>query len=57
MADIGRPAKPVFESLLKRGVIIRSGHVLGMPSCVRVSVGTDEELKVFVEEFRTVMSS
>lgn len=57
MADIGRPAKPVFESLLKRGVIIRSGHVLGMPNCVRVSVGTDEELAVFVEEFRTVMSS
>jgi histidinol-phosphate aminotransferase len=57
MADIGRPAKPVFESLLKHGVIIRSGHVLGMPNCVRVSVGTDEELEVFVEEFRTVMSS
>jgi histidinol-phosphate aminotransferase len=55
MADIGRPAQPVFQALLERGVITRSGHVLGMPHCLRVSVGTPDEISIFVEEFRTVM--
>jgi histidinol-phosphate aminotransferase len=56
MADIGRPAQPVFQALLERGVITRSGHVLGMPNCLRVSVGTPNEISIFVEEFRAVMA-
>ncbi|HZH99326.1 MAG TPA: aminotransferase class I/II-fold pyridoxal phosphate-dependent enzyme, partial [Fimbriimonadaceae bacterium] len=54
-ADLKRPARPVFEALLRRGVIIRSGEAFGTPTCVRVSVGTDEEIDIFVEEFRNVM--
>lgn len=56
MADIGRPAQPVFQALLERGVITRSGHVLGMPNCLRVSVGTAEELDVFIAAYREVMA-
>lgn len=49
--DLGQPAKPVFEALLKQGVIVRSGHVLGMPNHLRVSIGTEEEVDVFLKAF------
>lgn len=55
-ADLGRPARPIFEALLKRGVITRPGDLLGNANCLRVSVGTQEELGIFVEEFRAVMA-
>ena len=55
-ADLGRPARPIFQALLERGVITRSGDALGNPTCLRVSVGTEEEMKIFVEELRNVLS-
>jgi len=54
-ADIGRPAQPVFQSLLEQGVIVRSGHVLGCPTALRVSIGTPEENSTFVEVFDVAM--
>lgn len=55
-ADLGRPARPVFQALLERGIITRPGDVLGDPNCLRVSVGTEEEMKIFVEALETVLS-
>jgi len=55
-ADLGRPARPVFQALLERGVITRPGDVLGNPNCLRVSVGTEEEMQIFVKELEIVMS-
>ena len=55
-ADLGRPARPVFQALLERGVITRPGDVLGNPTCLRVSVGTEEEMNIFVEKLEEVMS-
>ncbi|HJP83381.1 MAG TPA: histidinol-phosphate transaminase, partial [Fimbriimonadaceae bacterium] len=43
-ADLGRPSRPIFERLLELGVIVRPGDVLGAPNCLRVSVGTTEEI-------------
>ena len=56
MADLGRPARPVFQALLEKGVITRSGDVLGMPNCLRVSVGTDEEVGIFIEELTKILA-
>lgn len=55
LADMGEPAKPLFEALLRKGVIVRSGHVLGLPNCLRISVGTDAEMVRFVEALEAVM--
>ncbi len=55
-ADLGRPARPVFQALLERGVITRPGDVLGNPNCLRVSVGTEEEMKIFATELENTMS-
>ena len=56
-ADLGRPARPVFQALLERGVITRPGDVLGNPNCLRVSVGTEEEMQIFVEQLEIVMNA
>ncbi len=50
--DLGRPAKPLFEALLKEGIISRCGDVLGMPHHLRVSIGTEEEMGIFLEAFK-----
>ncbi len=46
-ADLGRPARPVFQALLEHGIIVRPGDILGNEYAVRVSVGTPEDLDVF----------
>ncbi len=55
-ADLGMPARPIFQALLERGVITRSGDALGNPTCLRVSVGTEEEMNIFADELKKVMS-
>lgn len=57
LVDVREPAQPVFEALLREGVIVRGGHVLGLPTCLRVSIGTDTEVDRFVEAFRAVMEA
>ncbi len=54
-ADLHRPAGPIFHALMQRGIIIRSGEMFGTPNCIRVSVGTDDEVSQFVEAIQAVM--
>ena len=37
------------DELLKRGVVIRPLKAFGLPACVRISSGTDEENQIFVD--------
>jgi histidinol-phosphate aminotransferase len=41
-ADFGRPAGPLNEALLRRGVIVRPQGGSGFPTALRISVGTPE---------------
>lgn len=43
--DVGRDAGPVSDALLRRGVIVRPLAAWGLPSCVRISVGTAGEIE------------
>lgn len=54
--DTGCDAKTVFEKLLEKGYIVKGGHVLGMPNCLRVTIGTKEECEGFAEALRQVLS-
>ena len=42
-ADIGEDATPLFESLLREGVIVRPLAGFGAPEAVRITVGTAED--------------
>jgi len=56
-ADMGQEADPLFQALLRKGVIVRSGRHVGHPHFLRVSVGTPEELQVFATELSAVLKS
>lgn len=49
LLDTGRPADEVFQFLLHRGVIVRSGTALGYPTFIRVTVGTPEQNQRFLD--------
>jgi histidinol-phosphate aminotransferase len=55
-ADLGKPSMPVFEGLLKEGVIIRPLAPQGAPNCIRVTIGTPEQNERFLNSFRKVFS-
>ena len=48
LADVG-DAEAVSAALLERGVIVRDCTSFGLPGCIRITVGTDEELDVAIE--------
>ena len=45
-------AQYVTESLLRHGVIVRPLAAWGLPHCVRISIGTEEEIAFFAEALR-----
>ncbi len=52
-----KDAKTVYEALLKKGYIVKGGHVLGMPGYLRVTIGTIEECKGFIKALSSVLES
>lgn len=46
--DIGKPAMPVYEALLKKGVIVRPVDNYGLPNHLRISVGSETENAFFI---------
>jgi histidinol-phosphate aminotransferase len=48
MVNLRRPARPIFEALLDRGVIVRPLDSYGYPDCIRVNAGRAEENRRFL---------
>ncbi|AOZ91358.1 histidinol-phosphate transaminase [Paenibacillus crassostreae] len=55
MVDVRKPSGEVFQAMLRQGVIIRAGHQK-YPSYIRVSVGTKEQNKVFIQALEKVIA-
>jgi histidinol-phosphate aminotransferase len=49
--------KLVFNELLKKGIIIRPGYLLGMPGWMRVSIGTLGQNEAFVKALGEILHS
>jgi histidinol-phosphate aminotransferase len=49
-------ASRIFQGMLQRGVIARPLASTGLPSCLRVSIGTLEENNILVTTLQSVMS-
>lgn len=56
MVNIERPAQPVFEALLAKGVIVRSGAALHFPTSLRVTVGSPEQNETFIDALERVLN-
>lgn len=41
--NMGRPGRPLFDALLREGVIVRPVGGYGLPNYLRISIGTPEE--------------
>jgi histidinol-phosphate aminotransferase len=54
--DCHRLAKPLYEALLRQGVIVRPMHAYGLPNHLRVNVGTDAENERFLTTLKRVLS-
>jgi len=49
------PAGMLFDRMLERGVFIRNVEGPALPHCLRVTVGTPEENKVFIEKLGEIL--
>ncbi|MBM7584344.1 histidinol-phosphate aminotransferase [Bacillus pakistanensis] len=52
LIDFGVNGDEVFQFLLSKGYIVRSGQALGFPTSVRVTIGSEEENKGVIEEMK-----
>lgn len=55
--DLGRPAEPVFQGLLREGVIVRPLAGYGLADSLRVTVGTEAENRRFLDALGRVLAS
>lgn len=44
LIDCGKPSTPIYDKLLRAGVIVRPMAAWGLPSCIRVSVPAEKDL-------------
>jgi histidinol-phosphate aminotransferase len=56
-AEVGEDSRPVFDALLREGVIVRPLGAFGSPGAIRVTVGTLEETDLFAQAFRRVSAA
>ncbi len=54
-ADLGRPNGPVFEQLLRRGVIVRPVTLSGWPNAVRITAGLQGQNERAVAALKEVL--
>jgi histidinol-phosphate aminotransferase len=54
--DLGRPAAPIYQALLEEGVIVRPVTGYGMPTFLRVSIGTKDENSLFLGALAKVLA-
>ena len=56
-AEVSEDARPLFEALLREGVIVRPTAGFGAPGAIRVTVGTAEENAFFGEALGRVLAA
>lgn len=56
LIDFGFPTAQLCARLESLGVIVRPGEVFGVPNCIRVTVGTEEDNSLFFEKLREALS-
>lgn len=55
--DMQKPAQPIYESLLRKGVIVRPVANYEMPDHLRISIGTQAENRFFLNALAEVLDS
>jgi histidinol-phosphate aminotransferase len=53
--DVKRPCRAVFDALLRQGVIVRTGDIFGMPTFLRITIGTASQNQRFLNALEAVL--
>jgi histidinol-phosphate aminotransferase len=57
LIETGRPAAaPLYDALLRRGVIVRPMAAWGLPTCLRVSIAADDQMPRVIEALCAVLA-
>jgi histidinol-phosphate aminotransferase len=56
LVDVKRDSRDIYEALLRRGVIVRTGDVFGLPTHLRVTIGTAAQNERFLQALRAVLA-
>jgi histidinol-phosphate aminotransferase len=51
----GRDLGPIQQTLKKRGILVRHFAQPGLEDCLRVTVGTDEEVRIFARTLASLL--
>jgi histidinol-phosphate aminotransferase len=57
LADMKRPAAPLYDALLRRGVVVRPMGMYGLTNHLRISVGLPRENEIFIDALRQVLKT
>jgi histidinol-phosphate aminotransferase len=57
LVDVKRDCRAVYEGLLRRGVIVRTGDIFGLPTHLRVTIGTSEQNERFLRELCAILQA
>jgi histidinol-phosphate aminotransferase len=55
--EVGEDATPLFEALLRQGVIVRPMGAFGAPGALRITVGTPEENAFLAEKLSSALAT
>ena len=53
--DLGSDSRPVYEALLRKGVIVRPMAAWGLPSFIRVTIGRKAENQRFIQALKQIL--
>ncbi len=54
--DVGMDSQECFDELMRRGVTVRTGDIFGLPSFIRVTIGTPEQNERFITALTEVLA-
>ncbi len=57
LVDTQKPCREVFTALLKQGIIVRTGDIFGLPTFLRVTVGTAAQNDRFLHTLKKVLQT
>ncbi|OCA83563.1 MULTISPECIES: histidinol-phosphate transaminase [unclassified Bacillus (in: firmicutes)] len=55
LIDTGHDGNEVFQYLMRKGFIVRSGQALGFPTSIRITVGSDQQNEAVLKELKNFL--
>ncbi|MDN5347248.1 MAG: histidinol-phosphate aminotransferase [Clostridia bacterium] len=54
--DVGRDSREIFQKLLRKGVIVRTGDIFGYPNYLRITIGTRRQNERLIQSLKEILA-